>query len=269
MMATLSLYYHLISVRVRSQMQYRASFALDMLSTFLGNMVYFATFAAVVTRFGDIRGWTLGEVAFLFAMAEFSFAFMDLIFSGYDYDFFSQVIRRGHFDQMLVRPLALPLQVLTSEFALRRLGRMAEGVFIFAVSMRLAHVDWTLAKVLYLPVVVMSIVAFFAGLYIIGSTVCFWTIERLEVFNLFTYGGAEMLSYPMHIYNDWLRRFFTFIVPAALVSYYPALYILGKPDPLGMPRLLSFVAPLAGGGTLAAAFAFWRIGVRHYQGTGT
>lgn len=268
-MATLSLYYRLISVRVRSQMQYRASFLLDVLSTFIGNGINFLTFAAVLNRFGDIRGWTLGEVAFLFALAEFSFALMDLVFSGYDYDYFSQVIRRGQFDQMLVRPLDLPLQIMTAEFALRRLGRMAEGVAIFLVSLSLAHIEWTWAKVLYLPVVVLSIVAFFAGLYVIGSTVCFWTIDRLEVFNLFTYGGAEMLSYPMSIYNDWLRRFFTYVVPAGLVAYYPALYFLGRPDPLGLPGFMSFLAPLAGGGTLAIAFAFWRVGVRHYQGTGT
>jgi ABC-2 type transport system permease protein len=269
MMATLALYYRLISVKVRSQMQYRASFLVDVFSTFVGNGVYFLTFAAVISRFGNIRGWTLGEVAFLFAVAEFSFATMDLLFSGYDYDAFSPMIRRGQFDQMLVRPLSLPLQILTAEFALRRLGRMAEGVILFVVSLSLAHIVWTPAKVLYLPVVVLSTIAFFAGLYVIGSTVCFWTIERLEVFNLFTYGGAEMLSYPMSIYNDWLRRFFTYVVPAALVSYYPALYILDKPDPLGLPRAMSFLAPLAGGGLLALAFAFWNVGVRHYQGTGT
>lgn len=268
-METVELYLRLISIRVRAQMQYRASFALDLLSTFLGNIVYFLTFAAVLTRFGSIHGWTLGEVAFLFGLAEFSFASMDLVWGGYDYDAFSQVIRRGQLDQMLVRPLGLPLQVLTSEFPLRRLGRMAEGAFCFAVSLRLADVHWTAAKLLYLPVVSISISAFFAGLYVIGSTVCFWTIDRLELFNLFTYGGAEMLSYPMSIYSTWMRRFFTFVVPASLVGYYPALYFLDKPDPLGMTAVAAFVAPVAGGGILALSFAFWRLGVRHYQGTGT
>jgi len=268
-METLKLYCRLISIRMRAQMQYRTSFALDVASTFLGNIIYFLTFAAVLTRFGDIHGWTLGEVAFLFGLCEFSFATMDMVWGGYDYDSFSQVIRRGQLDQMLVRPLDLPLQVLTSEFPLRRLGRMAEGAFCFAVSVHLAGIHWTLAKLLYLPIVSISIGAFFAGIYVVGSTACFWTVDRLEVFNLFSYGGVEMLSYPMSIYNDWLRRFFTYVVPAAIVAYYPALYFLDKPDPLGAPRLVSFLAPLAGGGTLALSFIFWRIGVRHYQGTGT
>ena len=69
--------------------------------------------------------------------------------------------------------------------------------------------------------------------------------------------------------NDWLRRFFTFIVPAALLSYYPALYVLDKPDPGNLPRFMSFLAPVAGCSVLAVAFAFWRFGVAHYQSTGT
>ncbi|NPV08679.1 MAG: ABC transporter permease [Anaerolineae bacterium] len=263
------LYLRLIGARVRSQMQYRTSFCLDALSSLFGTLIGFATLAAVISRFGGIGGWTLGEVAFLYGLAEVSYGLMDLVWGGYDYDFFSPCIRSGEFDQMLLRPIPLPLQILTSEFALRRLGRVAQGVAVFVLGWRLAGVEWTATKVAYLPVVILSAMAFFAALYVVGSAVCFWTVERLEVFNLFTYGGAEMLSYPMHIYNRWLARFFTFVVPAAVQVYYPALYFLGKPDPLGMPAFVSFLAPVTGFGCLALSFAFWSFGVRRYQSTGT
>lgn len=268
-MNTLRLYVVLLGARLRSQMQYRSSFLLDLLGTMLGTLTYFLALAAVISRFGGIGGWTLWEVAFLYGLAETSFGLMDLVWGGFDYDFFSPRIRSGEFDQMLLRPLPLPLQILTSEFALRRLGRVAQGVAILTIGARLAGADWTLSKLAYLPVVVLSAMAFFAGLYVVGSTVCFWTIERLEVFNLLTYGGAEMLSYPMHIYHPWLNRFFTFVIPAALQVYYPALYFLGKPDLTGMPGFMSFLAPFTGFGCLALSFAFWRFGVRHYQSTGT
>lgn len=268
-MRMVGLYLRLIGARMRSQMQYRASFALDTLTSLMGTLVSFLALAAVISRFGGIGGWTLGEVAFLYGLAEMSFGLMDLVWGGYDYDFFSPRIRSGEFDQMLLRPLPLPLQILTSEFALRRLGRVMQGMAVFVVGCRLAGLEWTWAKLAYLPVVMVSAMAFFASLYVVGSTVCFWTVERLEVFNLFTYGGAEMLSYPMHIYNRWLARFFTFVVPAAVQVYYPALYFLDKPDPLGMPGFVSFLAPLTGFGCLALSFAFWSFGVRRYQSTGT
>ncbi len=263
------LYLRLIGVHLRGQLQYRGSFALDLLSQGLITLVGFITVAAVMQRFGSIGGWRLGEIAFLYGLVEASFATMDMVFSGFDPDTFSQHVRRGTFDQWLLRPVQLPLQVFASEFVLRRLGRLAQGVGVFALGVQLAGVQWTAGKLLYLPVVYVSTVDFFGGLFVIGSAICFWTVQSTEAINIFTYGGAEMMAYPMHIYGPGLRRFFTYVVPAALLVYYPALYFLDKPDPFGLPGFFRFLAPLAGAAVLAAAFAFWRFGVTRYTSTGT
>lgn len=265
----MALYLRLLSVTLRAQMANRASFVFDVITTAFVTAIYFATLAAIFARFGALGGWTLPEVAFLYGLIEISFALMDMIFSGFDPDRFSQHVRRGTLDQMLLRPVRLPTQVFASDFQLRRLGRVAQGLVIFSWSLALLAVPWPPLKVVYLLLVIASTVAFFGGLFVIGSAICFWTVQSIEAVNLFTYGGSEMLSYPLHIYGDWLRRFFTFIIPGALVTYYPALYFLGKPDPFGLPPLLSFLAPLAGGAVLTLAFAFWRVGLRHYTSTGT
>jgi ABC-2 type transport system permease protein len=53
------------------------------------------------------------------------------------------------------------------------------------------------------------------------------------------------------------------------VAYYPALAVLGKPDPLGAPAWLGWVSPLAGFAFLWLASGAWRLGVRHYASTGS
>jgi ABC-2 type transport system permease protein len=266
---SLALYFRLISIHLRSQLQYRASFLLDVLGQALVTLIGFITLSAVIQRFGTIGGWRLGEIAFLYGLVEVSFATMDMVFSGFDPETFSQHVRRGSFDQLLLRPVNLPLQVFASEFVLRRLGRMAQGAAVFIIGVQLAQVDWTLAKLLYLPVVYVSTVAFFGGLFVMGAALCFWTVQSSEAINIFTYGGAEMMAYPMHIYAPGLRRIFTYLIPAGLMVYYPALYFLDKPDPLGLPQLLSFAAPLAGAAVLTFGLAFWRLGVTRYTSTGT
>jgi ABC-2 type transport system permease protein len=263
------LYLRLLAVNVRAQLQYPASFVLDTLGAVGATLFEFIIFAAAFGRFGSVGGWSLGEVAFLYGLTEVAFAAMDMVFSGYDPAAFSQLIQRGQFDQMLLRPVRLPVQIFGSEFVLRRLGRIAQGAAVFAIGAGLAQIAWTPAKLAYLPVVWLSAVAFYGGLFVIGSTLCFWTVQPLEVVNIFTYGGTTMLSYPLHIYQDWIQRFFTFVVPGALVIYYPALFFLDRPDPLGLPAWAAFLAPLAGFGVLGAAFAFWRLGVRRYTSTGT
>ncbi|MBL6983423.1 MAG: ABC-2 family transporter protein [Anaerolineales bacterium] len=269
MLQTLQLYRRLIGVQIRSQMQYRLSFFVEIAGTGLIALLEYASLALVFARFETLKGWTLGQVAFIFGLAELSFGVMDLFFSGFDPGYFGQFVRRGRFDQLLLRPINITLQVLGSKFMLRRIGKIAVGVGIVVSAVGMNPIDWTPLKVLLTGTVVVSQVAFFGGLFIIGATISFWTVESIEAINIFTYGGSMMISHPMHIFPTILRNFFTFIVPAIFLNYYPALYILELPDPFNMPAFAPFLAPLAGLWMLFMALVIWRFGIRHYQSTGT
>jgi ABC-2 type transport system permease protein len=237
----------------------------DAFATLLMMGMYFVALSLVFSRFTSLGGWTLGEVAFLWGTVEFAFGWMDMLFSGFDPATFGRDIRLGLFDQMLLRPLNITLQVLGREFILRRLGRIANGAVIF----NLAEIEWTLGKLLYLPWVIIGLIGFFGGLFVIGATFTFWTVESIEALNILTYGGSEMMAYPMHIYPDWLRRTFTYVIPAIFLNYYPSLYFLNKPDPFGLPAMMPFMAPVVGIAILTLALAFWQFGIKHYQSTGS
>ena len=269
MLQSFILYRRLIGVQIRSQMQYRLSFFMEIAGTGLIALLEYASLALVFTRFESLKGWSLGQVAFLFGLAEVSFGIMDLIFSGFDPGYFGQFVRRGRFDQLLLRPIDITLQVLGSKFMLRRFGKIFVGIGILASAIAMNPIEWTALKVLLTFTVIVSQVAFFGGLFIIGATISFWTVESIEAINIFTYGGPYMISHPMHIFPNILRHIFTFIVPAIFLNYYPALYILELPDPFGMPSIAPFLAPIAGAWMLVMALAFWRFGIRHYQSTGT
>lgn len=266
---SLDIYRRLLGVELRSQLQYRLSFLMDLAATVLIVAAEFASIALAFERFGDIRGWTLGEVAFLYGQVEFSFGLMDMVFSGFDPPTFGRSVRRGTFDQLLLRPVSVTVQVLGSDFALRRLGRMAGGATIFAFALANLDVQWTAVRVAFLPLVAAGMVCFFGGLFIAGATITFWTIESIEIVNVLTYGGSYAISFPMHIYQNWLRRFFTYVVPAIFLNYYPTLFFLDKPDPFNFPPFTPFLAPLVGIAVLLLSLAFWRYGITQYQSTGT
>ena len=263
------LYFRLISIQVRSQMQYRFSFWMEVLSTMLLNGSYFLALYLVLQQFETIAGWRLGEVAFLAGMVELSFALMDMFFSGFDPDAFSPFVWKGSFDQLLLRPLPITFQVLSSRFVLRRLGRIMEGLVIFGFALILTDVPWSALKIVYLFMVLISQVIVYGALFMVGSTLTFWTVKPIEAVNIVTYGGTEMMTYPMNIYPLWLRRFFTYILPFIFMNYYPALFFLGKADPLGFPVFAPFLAPFAALVVMFLSFKFWKFGLRHYQGTGS
>lgn len=266
---TFAIYLRLLRVQFRSQLQYRASFLFLLFGTGLVSVLEFSSLALVMQRFDTIRGWTVGEVAFLYGLVEIAFGLMDMTFSGFDPQRFGQEVRKGTFDQVLLRPVPVTVQVLGSDFALRRVGKILTGFGILGFAFSSTAIAWTPLKLLLVPVMIGSMLCFFGGLFVVGATITFWTVESIEVMNILTYGGSYVISHPMHILQNWLRNFFTFVVPAIFLNYYPALYILEKTDPLGMPAWAPFAAPVVGVGTLLLSLVFWQHGVRSYQSAGS
>jgi len=265
----LNLLFRLLRIQIRSQLQYPTSFIMEVISSTFILGFYFVAFALAFSRFDEIGGWSLGEIAIIWGLAEFSFGTMDMFFSGFDYDTFGPMVRRGHFDQLLLRPVDVTLQVLGSRFVLRRLGKMAEGLIIFIFGLSQINIQWTMGKILYLPILSISQILFYGALFIIGATTTFWTMERLEVLNVFTYGGNEVMSYPITIFPRPIRWIFTYLVPVIFMSYFPAVYLLDKPDPFNAPTFFPFLAPLVAALVFFLAMHFWHYGIKNYQSTGS
>lgn len=257
----------LAAARFRGQMQYRGSFVAQLVGNLGVHVTELAAILILFSHFGTIGGWTVTEVAFLYGLSCLSFGIAHFVGSGLSA--FSVLIHQGTFDRVLVRPVDTLLQVLASDMQIRRLGEALQGLIVLSVAISLGDITWDLGRVLYLPVVVISAVLLYVALFSVEATVCFWTTQATEVLNAFTYGGSDMAQYPLHIYQAWLRGFLLFVVPIGFVIYLPSLYLLDKPDPLGLPGAAPFLAPVAAVAFALVAGALWRLGVRHYRSTGS
>ncbi|TMC02702.1 MAG: ABC transporter permease, partial [Chloroflexi bacterium] len=71
-----------------------------------------------------------------------------------------------------------------------------------------------------------------------------------------------------NIFDRWLRRFLGYFVPMAFIAYFPALHVLGKTDPLGLPAVLQVASPVVALAAAVVASTVWRFAVRHYQSAG-
>lgn len=262
------LYWRLIGASVRSQMQYKASFVLEVISFFVLTGLEFVAVAIIVSRFGSVAGWTLREMALLYGLGAMSFGIAEIVGRGFDSPF-ETMIQRGTFDTLLIRPRGAFFQVLSTEFQLRRLGRVLEGIALLAWPLTGATIDWSLDKILVIPVAVASGAVVYLALTVAGATICFWTIKTPEVINAFTVGGKELSSYPLGIYDRWIRGVFLFLIPVAFTNYPAALLILDRTDPLGFPAAAAWFAPLIAALSMVAALVFWRVGMRKYASAGS
>jgi ABC-2 type transport system permease protein len=248
-------------------MQYRVSFVAETTGTLIITALDFAMVAILLARFRSIGGWTLGEVAFLYGTSAVSFAIAELVSGGFE-DFESWVVR-GEFDQLLLRPLPITFQMVTARFPTRRFGRLAQGLFALGISLVVLKPSWSIDQLLFFPVMLLGGMLLFMAIFVVGATTSFWSPQAHEAINIFSYGGQFMSSYPMHIYQEWFLTLFTFLIPMAFINYYPSLYLLGKPDPFGLPPFMPFLSPIVAVLAFRLAIALWRRGVGHYQSTGT
>jgi ABC-2 type transport system permease protein len=250
------------SMHIKSQMQYKTSFFFTTMGQFL---VAFATFLSInflFMRFDYVGGFTYEEVLICFAVIIMAFSTSELIGRGFDR--FPVMLGNGSFDRALVRPRNVIFQVLASQIEFSRLGRFVQAVFILIYAIPRSGIDWTWDKILVLILMIVCGAFLFFGLFVIYAAFSFFTIEGLEFMNVLTDGGREHGRLPFGVYGDGVLKFLTYIVPLALVQYYPLLYLIGREE-----SLFYALTPVFALLFLLPCYVFFRFGMRHYKSTGS
>ncbi|MFF4865471.1 ABC transporter permease [Streptomyces sp. NPDC001231] len=259
--------YRLIAAMwIRSTMAYRASFVMTTAGSFVATGLDFVAILLMFSRVDALGGYALPEIAFLYGLSATAFGLADLAIGSMDR--LGRRVRDGTLDTLLVRPAPVLAQVAADRFALRRLGRLAQGALVLGWAMSRLDVDWTPLKLLLMPVMVVSGCAIFCAVFVAGAAFQFVAQDASEVQNAFTYGGTTLLQYPPTVFAKELVRGVTFVLPLAFVNWLPALYVLGRPYPLDLPRWTAFAPPLVAVACCALAGAAWRVGLRSYRSTG-
>lgn len=258
----LRLYAHYVSINIRSAMQYKSSLLLTIMGQLLVSFSMFFGIHFMFMRFHSVKGYTYEEVLVCFAIVLLQFSLAEMFARGFD--MFAGIVRRGEFDRVLLRPRSLILQVLGAKFEITRIGRMAQAVVIFLWVMGRGTIRWTGGRIAALLLMLAGGALLFAALFLIYAAFCFYTLEGLEFMNVFTDGGREYGKYPIDVYGKRLTQFSTFIIPYAMVQYYPLQYLLGRSE-----NTLLALCPLGALVFLLAAYGFWRVGLRRYTSTGS
>lgn len=262
MTSNLKLYFHYVSIHIKGTMQYKSSFILTAIGQFLVSFNVFLGVFFMFRRFNNIEGFTYSEVLLCFAVMLMEFSLAECVARGFDT--FPSMVRKGEFDRVMTRPRNEILQVLGSSFELTRFGRMLQAIVMFVYGVINCGVQWNFSRVLTVIFMLIGGTALFSGIFLIYAALCFYTLDGLEFMNILTDGAREYGKYPIGVYGKRMLQICTFIVPYALVQYYPLLYLIGKSS-----NIMYVFIPLAAVLFLIPCFILWKIGVRHYTSSGS
>ena len=256
------LYGHYVSIHVKGMMQYKWSFLLAVVGQFLVSFNVFLGMFFMFQRFSAVGGFTYSQVVLCFGIFLMEFSLAECVARGFDT--FSSMVRKGEFDRVMVRPRGLVFQVLGSKVELTRIGRMLQALVMFTYGVRAGGICWDIPRVITVAFMLIGGTAVFLGIFLAYAALCFFTLESLEVMNIFTDGAREFGKYPAGVYGKRILQFCTFVVPYGLVQHYPLLFLLGK-----RTEIWWMLVPLLAIGFVVPCYGLWRIGVRKYQSSGS
>ncbi|WP_051059165.1 ABC transporter permease [Nocardiopsis lucentensis] len=251
----------------RALSQYPASLVLLTVFVSLGALSEMAAVVIVFGHAGELAGFGVAEGLLVYGLSATAFGCADMLMGSVER--LGQHIRTGAFDTMLTRPVPPLVLLATDQFTPRRLGRIIPSAAVLVLALVWCDVDWTPARVLMLPVLLVSSVVICCAVWTASSCVQFLVTDARAAANSLTYGGQALTEYPLAVYGREVVRSATFVFPLAFVSWQPALFLLGRPDPTGLPDALRLAPPLVALLLCAVAALCWRSGLRRYRSTGS
>ena len=224
----MKIYLDYLKLHLKSIMEYKLSFILSLISQIFVFFTYYFLIIALFQKFNNLRGYNIYEVLLTFSIIHFGFSMNETFARGIDQ--FDALIIDGSFDRLLLRPRNILLQVVGYQIDYTKLARVIQSIIIMIVALIKLDINWSILKVITLVLMLMSSIAIFFGIFLLAASYCFMTVQGLEVRNVFTDGGKNTAQYPIGIFNKYFVKIFTYIIPYALVNYYPLMYFVGKVD---------------------------------------
>ena len=215
-----------LSLHLKISLEYKSSFILTVISQTLAMLVELLVVISLFNKFKLLDTYNTYEILLGFSTLWLGYSLVELFGRGFDH--FSKIIINGNFDLLLIRPRSLFIQIFGSDICYEKTGRVLISLLIFIYSSIKVINDFTILKVFLLISMILCSSIIIISVLIIGASFCFYTIQGLEVINIFTNGTRQVGQYPMGIYKKAVRLFFSIVIPITLVNYYPLRYLTGE-----------------------------------------
>ena len=246
----------------QEELQYRANFWGQLLNTLTTVLASLVSIWVVYGYTSNFNGWSRDEL--LFVVGSF-FVITGIVVGVFHMSLadFTQSIRTGTFDYVLVRPVDAQLLTLVRKVSIWRVFDTISGTALIAwalVAMHRhgQHID--AGSLAVVPLMFAIGIAALAAVWMLVSYLVFWTINMQGVL----YALDELIDsvrWPLGVYPWWLQFVLTVIFPAGLAVTLPGGALTGRVSWWEVIASIALALVLLG-----AARALWLRGLAHYDG---
>lgn len=260
-MNQLSLFLEYLKQYFKTRLIYRWDFIAQFFTDLMFQAVNLVFILVVFAHTTQLKGWTQGEVLFIYGYFLIPFAFFSSFFNFWSFN--ERYIIQGELDRVLTRPVHSILQVMMETMTPESMIGAVNGVIVMIWGMSMLEIHWAWYDPLLFILFVFGGVAVYAGINIALASISLYTDSKTDIqpimFNIGNYG-----RYPVNIYHRIMQIVLTWILPFAFVGFYPASFLLDHDH----WKWFALFTPIVGTVYLFIGIYCWNRGIRHYRGAG-
>lgn len=262
----MKLYLEMIKVEIKTSLQYKFSLMTELIGTLVGYVGNIIIYYIMFKNFKNLNGWNFHEMMFVYTFAGVAIN-LATVFFGHFINTDRDIIN-GNFDNYLLRPLDTFKYYLISKFNVVQVISLVFSTALFIYIVCNNPIQLTIFEVQFLIVCIIGAALINAGTFVLVGAAAFWTKKSAELYDSILW-PAQYLSYlPIDIFPQLLRIVFTFVLPLAFVSFYPATLFLDLNASYEKYKIYGYLTAVVGIIFYFLCVKLWKYGIKKYESSG-
>lgn len=256
-------YFKLYKETIRSSISrstaYRANFILGMIVCLLSNVIFPLVTLLIYQSGASFEGWDMYEVLIIQSIFTISQGISGMFFSGIVWSTMGYV-EEGNLEIVLIKPVNCLFYLLATNFNISDVGIVLGGLTIFIIAViKIGHIVLINALLCFFMFVIGIFVML--GIMLLMAATSFKWVSNSRIPEIYE-SVANLGNYPQSIFPRWIVGITSFIMPVAMIGFFPANALLGKMEPWMYLSIIPCALFLGFG------IALYQYMVRLYEGVG-
>jgi len=256
------LYFLMVGQYIKTRLQYRFDFFISTFGMILLNLSGLLSLWLLLSNLKSLAGWSFEELVFIYSFSTLAQLPLQIMFDNVWQ--LRNHVNQGTFIKYYFKPINSLFYYISEVVDLKGFGQLVYGIIIFIWSSKALAIQWTLERIVLLPLLLLSSALVIISLMLIAASASFWVKDSFSILS-FVSSFRDYGRYPINIYNSVFRFIFTWIIPIGFVAFYPCQFFVRdlRPD------WIAWLTPLMGAVLFWLATRIWNRGTRAWGGTGS
>ncbi|SFR80670.1 ABC transporter permease [Anaeromicropila populeti] len=253
------LYRESIRIAFAAASTYRADFILQSVIIILSNILFPLMTWLIYGAGASFEGWTLYQVLLIQSVFTMSMGVSSMLFTGIVWSTMEHV-REGTLEIILIKPVDCMGYLLAATFSIENIGVVFGGAVLFGVALFHLPVPNLFLWFQFLFLFLLGVLVML-GINLLMAATSFKWVANSRIPELYQ-SVLRFGNYPQKIFSKSIQAITSFLIPVAMVGFFPAAALLQKTD----SKMYIAVLPCI----LFAwvGIALYKYMIRQYEGVG-